>query len=36
MVCINDSNENIEFELVKKEIIQMFEKILPQKSSFEK
>lgn len=36
MVCINDSDETIQFDKVKNEMIQMFEKILPEKSSFEK
>ena len=36
MVCINDSDETIEFDKVKNEMIQMFEKILPEKSNFEK
>lgn len=36
MVCINDSNEEIHFEKVKKELIQMFEQLLPEKSMFEK
>lgn len=35
MVCINDSNINLDFEKVKQEIIDMFEKILPEKSEFE-
>ena len=36
MICINDSNINLDFEKVKKEMIGMFEKILPEKSEFEK
>lgn len=36
MVCINDSDLNLDFEKVKKELIDMFEKILPEKSGFEK
>ena len=35
MVCINDSDPNLDFEKVKREQIEMFEHILPQKSSFE-
>lgn len=36
VVCINDSKPNIDFEKTKKELINSFEKILPEKSSFEK
>lgn len=36
IVCINDSNENLNFEKVKEEIHQMFEKLYPNKCSFEK
>lgn len=36
IICINDSNEEINFEKVKQELIAMFEEILPEKSSFEK
>lgn len=36
MVCINDQDENIDFEKSKTEINECFEKILPEKSSFEK
>lgn len=36
MVCINDSDPNLDFEKVKNDQIQMFENILPEKSSFEK
>lgn len=36
MICINDSNINLDFEKVKTELINMFEKILPEKSGFEK
>ena len=36
MVCINDSDENLEFEKVQKELIDIFEKMYPEKSSFEK
>lgn len=35
-VCINDSNENLDFEIVKKEFADAFEKMYPNKSSFEK
>lgn len=36
IACINDSNENLQFEKVKKEMIDMFEYLYPKKSSFEK
>lgn len=35
MICIND-NENVDFEPMKERIKQAFDKILPEKSSFEK
>lgn len=35
-ICINDANEAIDFDRAKREICQAFEKILPEKSSFEK
>ena len=35
MICIND-NENIDFEPMEKRLKQAFDKILPDKSSFEK
>ena len=35
VVCLNDSNENIEFDKIKKEIIEIFEKKFPYKSKFE-
>lgn len=35
MICINDSNQKIEFERVREELIQAFEKLFPDKSSFE-
>lgn len=35
-ICINDTNDDIDFEQSKEEIISAFEKILPEKSSFEK
>ena len=36
MVCINDSNENINFEKVKDELQETFNSILNEKSKFEK
>lgn len=36
MICLNDNSEINDFEKTKKEIIAAFEKILPDKSSFEK
>ena len=36
VACINDSNENINFDIVKKDLLDMFEEIFPKKSSFEK
>lgn len=36
MICINDSDTNLNFEIAKKEIINMFEKMYPNKSKFEK
>lgn len=35
MVCLNDSDPDIDFESLKKRVIDAFECILPQKSSFE-
>ena len=35
MICIND-NDNMDFEAMKERIKQAFDKILPEKSSFEK
>ena len=35
-VCINDSSDTYDFEKAKKEINEAFEKILPEKCSFEK
>ena len=35
MICIND-NDNVDFEPIKERIKQAFDKILPEKSSFEK
>lgn len=36
MVCINDANVEIDFERAKKNLVENFEQILPEKSSFEK
>lgn len=36
MVCINDANVEIPFERVKKSLVETFEQVLPEKSSFEK
>ena len=36
MICINDTEENIDFERAKTEIISAFEEKFPEKSSFEK
>ena len=36
MICINDSDSNVDFEKSKKEINDAFDKILNEKSSFEK
>lgn len=36
VVCINDQDEDIDFEKAKQEINSCFEKLLPDKSSFEK
>lgn len=35
IVCINDSNQTIPYQKVKEELQQAFEKVLPEKSSFE-
>lgn len=35
MICINDADETIDFERAKGELIASFEKILPERSSFE-
>ena len=36
IACINDTDEKIEYERVKKELINTFESIYPEKSSFER
>lgn len=36
VLCINDSNPDIDFESTQKKLIESFEYILPEKSSFEK
>ena len=36
IICINDAERKIDFEGAKGEIIQAFEEILPEKSSYEK
>ena len=36
MICINDNSTDFEFEKAKSELINAFEKILPEKSNFEK
>lgn len=36
MICINDTINTTNFELQKEQVIQAFEKLLPEKSSFEK
>lgn len=36
MICINDANKPIDFVRAKKQVIDAFESILPEKSSFEK
>ena len=36
VICINDSNPNIDFEKVKKELVLLFDKKFPNKSQFEK
>lgn len=36
VICLNDSKDNIEFERLKKELIEIFEKKFTEKSSFEK
>jgi len=35
LVCLNDTSSKFNFEVVKKEVNEAFEKILPEKSSFE-
>ena len=36
MVCINDSDNSLDFEKIKEELVNAFEEFLPEKSSFEK
>jgi hypothetical protein len=36
MVCINDTPRTLDFEAKKDKVKECFEKILPEKSSFEK
>ena len=36
LICLNDTDKNIDFEKSKKDINKAFEKILGEKSSFEK
>ena len=36
VICINDTDPNLDYEKVTKELALHFEKILPEKSSFEK
>ncbi len=36
VICLNDSDENLDYKNVKKELHEMFEKMYPDKSSFEK
>ena len=36
VVCINDADEKYDFENVKRELTEVFEKILPERSAFEK
>ena len=36
VVCLNDADGNIDYERAKRELIQAFETILPEKSSFER
>ena len=36
VICINDANDKIDFDRIKKELTEAFEKILPERSSFEK
>ena len=35
VICLNDTEDEVDFELHKKMIVEEFEKLLPQKSSFE-
>lgn len=36
LICINDANDKIDFERIKRELLEAFEEILPERSSFEK
>lgn len=36
LICVNDANEKLDFERIKKEFNEVFEEILPERSSFEK
>ena len=36
VICLNESGDDINFEMIQKNLIQAFESILPDKSSFEK
>ena len=36
MICVNDMVSNKNYERIKQELIEAFETILPEKSSFEK
>lgn len=35
MVCLNDSDPNMDFEKLKNELVKIFDKVLPNKSTFE-
>ena len=35
VICLNDSEDEVDFEAHKKLILDAFEKLLPEKSSFE-
>lgn len=35
MVCLNDSDPNLDFENLKERLKKVFDKVLPRKSSFE-
>ena len=36
MLCINDTSETVDFEVKKQKVIEAFEKLLPEKSTFER